>query len=154
MRWVTWEHVAVDRMACAWLIRRSIDAEAAFLFVPAGHTPLPEGAEPFDIPGVRLSHRRGHCTFHTMLRAYGLTDPVLQRIARIVDEADVVQEVAVEPVAPGLDLLCRGLRATSPDDLIALDRGALLYDALYAQLAGEAAPPPTEKGASHHPASA
>ncbi len=147
MRWVTWEHVAVDRMACAWLIRRSIGVEAEFLFVPAGHKPLPEGAEPFDIPGVRLSHRRGHCTFHTMLREYGLTDPVLQRIARVVDEADVVQEVAVEPVAPGLDLLCRGLRAISPDDRVALERGALLYDALYAQLAGEAAPPPTEKGA-------
>jgi len=139
MTWVTWECVAVDRMACAWLIRRFIDAEAAFLFVPAGHKPLPEGAEPFDIPGVRLSHRQGHCTFHTMLRAYGLTDPVLRRIARIVDEADVAQEVAVEPAAPGLDLLCRGLRAISPDDLVALDRGALLYDALYAQLTSEAA---------------
>jgi len=147
MRWVTWEHIAVDRMACAWLIRRSIDAEATFLFVPAGHKPLPDDAEPFDIPGVRLSHQRGHCTFHTLLREYGLTDPVLQRIARIVDEADVVQEVAVEPVAPGLDLLCRGLRAISPNDVVALDRGALLYDALYAQLASEAAALVAAKGA-------
>ena len=142
MRWVTWEGVGVDRMGCAWLIRRSIDPQAEFLFVPVGQTPLPEGAEPFDIPGVRLSHHQGHCTFHTLLRAYGLQDPVLQRIARIVDEADVVQEVAVEPVAPGLDLLCRGLRAISPDDLVALERGALLYDALYAQLAHEASGPP------------
>ncbi len=147
MRWVTWERVAVDRMACAWLIRRFIDAEAEFLFVPAGYRPLPDGAEPFDIPGVRLSHRRGHCTFHTMLREYGLSDPVLQRMARIVDEADVVQEVAVEPVAPGLDLLCRGLRAISPDDRVALERGALLYDALYAQLADEAAAPVADEGA-------
>lgn len=147
MRWVTWERVAVDRMACAWLIRRSIDAEATFLFVPAGHKPLPDDAEPFDIPGVRFSHRRGHCTFHTLLRAYELTDPVLQRIARIVDEADVVQEVAVELVAPGLDLLCRGLRAISPDDRVALERGALLYDALYAQLADEAAAPVADEGA-------
>ncbi len=147
MRWVTWERVAVDRMACAWLIRRFIDAEAEFLFVPAGYRPLPDGAEPFDIPGVRLSHRRGHCTFHTMLREYGLSDPVLQRMARIVDEADVVQEVAVAPVAPGLDLLCRGLRAISPDDRVALERGALLYDALYAQLADEAAAPVADEGA-------
>ena len=146
MKWVTWEQVAVDRMACAWLIRRFIDAEAEFLFVPAGSRPLPAGAEPFDIPGVRLSHHRGHCTFHTMLREYDLQDPVLQRIARIVDEADVVQEVAVEPVAPGLDLLCRGLRAISPDDQGALDRGALLYDALYAELAREAAGPTAQKG--------
>lgn len=64
----------------------------------------------------------------------------MQHIARIVDEADVVQEVAVEPAAPGLDLLCRGLRRTSPDDLTALARGGLLYDALYAELAaGESA---------------
>ena len=145
MKWVTWEQVAVDRMACAWLIRRFIDAEAEFLFVPAGSRPLPAGAEPFDIPGVRLSHHRGHCTFHTMLREYDLHDPVLQRIARIVDEADVVQEVAVEPVAPGLDLLCRGLRAISPDDQVALDRGALLYDALYAELAREVAGPTAQK---------
>ena len=146
MKWVTWEQVAVDRMACAWLIRRFIDAEAEFLFVPAGSQPLPAGAEPFDIPGVRLSHHRGHCTFHTMLREYDLQDPVLQRMARIVDEADVVQEVAVEPVAPGLDVLCRGLRAISPDDQVALDRGALLYDALYAELAREAAGPTAQKG--------
>src|SRR5437588_12836144 len=103
-------------MACAWLVRRSIDPAAEFLFVPVGAKPLPEGAEPFDIPGVRLSHRRGHSSFHTLLREYNLTDPVLQRIARIVDEADVVQEAPVEPVAPGLDLLCRGIRELSADE--------------------------------------
>jgi hypothetical protein len=134
MKWVTWEDVGVDRMACAWLIRRLIDPEAVFLFVPVGHTPLPSDAEPFDIPGVRLSHHRGHCTFHTMLRVYELSDPLLERIARIVDEADVVQEVALEPAAPGLDLICRGLRLNSPDDHVALERGALIYEALYAQL--------------------
>ena len=137
MKWVTWEQVAVDRMGCAWLIRRFVDTEAEFLFVPIGQKPLPEGAEPFDIPGVRLSHRRGHCTFHTMLRAFDLKDPVLHRIANIIDEADVVQEVPLEPAAPGLDLICRGIRLTSPSDHIALERGALVYEALYAQLARE-----------------
>jgi hypothetical protein len=134
MKWVTWENVGVDRMACAWLIRRFIDPNPEFLFVPAGHSPLPSEAEAFDIPGVRLSHHRGHCTFHTMLRAYALTDATLQHIARIVDEADVLQEVALEPVAPGLDVICRGLRQISPDDQVTLERGALIYDALYAQL--------------------
>ena len=137
MKWVTWENVAVDRMACAWLIRRFIDPKAEFLFVPVGEKSLPKGAEPFDIPGVRLTHRRGHCSFHTFLREYKLKDPALQRIARIVDEADVVQEVTVEPVAPGLDFICRGLRLTSPDDHAALERGALIYEALYAQLAAQ-----------------
>ena len=56
------------------------------------------------------------------------------------------EQVAVEPVAPGLDLLCRGLRAISPDDQVALDRGALLYDALYAELAREVAGPTAQKG--------
>ena len=137
MKWVTWEEVGVDRMACAWLIQTYIDPQAEFLFVPVGSKPFPEGAEPFDIPGVRLSHHRGHCTFSTMLRAYDLSDPVLHRMARIVDEADVVQEVTLEPVAPGLDLICRGLRLVSQDDQVALIRGRLLYEALYAVLASE-----------------
>ena len=77
MKWVTWENAAVDRMACAWLIRRFIDPEAEFIFIPAGQKPLPEEAEAFDIPGVKYSHRRGHCTFHTFLREHDLRDPVL-----------------------------------------------------------------------------
>ena len=137
MRWVTWQDVGVDRIGCAWLIRRFIDPEAEFIFVPPGATPLPEGAEPFDIPGTRLSHRRGHSSFHTIVRAYELTDPILQRIAQMVDEADVTQEVMVEPAAPGLDLICRGVRRTSPDDLVALERGGLIYDALYAELGAD-----------------
>jgi hypothetical protein len=145
MKWVTWEQVGVDRMACAWLITKYIDPEAEFLFVPAGHKPLPEGAEPFDIPGVRLSHHRGHCSFSTMLREYALRDPVLERIARVVDEADTVQEVMLEPAAVGLDLICRGIRLTSPNDLVALERGRLVYEALYAQLKAEAAEGNTQK---------
>ena len=135
MKWVTWERVGVDRMACAWLITKYLDPDAEFLFVPTGVTPLPKEAEPFDIPGVRLSHHRGHCTFSTMLREYNLHDPVLQRIARVVDEADTVQEVLLESAALGLDVLCQGIRLISPDDQVALERGRLLYDALYAQFA-------------------
>ena len=137
MKWVTWEQVGVDRMACAWLITHYIDRQAEFLFVPAGYKPLPEGAEPFDIPGVRLSHHRGHCTFYTMLREYDLHDPILQRIARVVDEADTIQEVTLEPAAPGLDLICRGIRSVSPDDQAALEHASVIYDALYAQFASE-----------------
>lgn len=137
MKWVTWENVGVDRMACAWLIRKSIDPKAKFLFIPKGQTELPKGAEPFDIPGVRISHHHGHCSFHTLLGEYKLNDPVLKRIARIIDEADTVQEVCVESAAVGLDLICEGIRRTSPSDDVALERGAMIYDALYAQLAAE-----------------
>lgn len=138
MKWVTWEQVAVDRMACAWFIRRFVDHEAEFLFVPVGQHPLPDGAEPFDIPGVRYSHRRGRCTLHTMLHEFEVTDPVLGRICDIVNEADIVQEISLEPAAAGLDAICRGIRRISPDDHVALERGALIFDALYAHLAGEA----------------
>lgn len=124
-------------MACAWLIRKQVDPQAKFLFVPRGTQPLPSDAEPFDIPGVRLSHHQGHCSFHTLLREYDLDDPVLQRIARIVDEADTVQEVLLEPSAAGLDLICEGLRLISTDDEAALERGVLIHDALYARLKKE-----------------
>lgn len=134
MKWVTWEQIGVDRMACIWLIRRWIDVKAEFLFIPAGTKPLPKGAEPFDIPGARYSHHRGHCTFHTLLKEHKLKDPVLARIANIIDEADLVQEINVEPAASGLDLLCRGLRRISADDQEALERGVLVYEALYAEL--------------------
>jgi hypothetical protein len=138
MKWVTWQNIGVDRMACGWLIHKKIDPKAEFLFIPAGQSELPKGATPFDIPGVKLSHHKGHCSFHTFLVEYKLDDPILRRIARIVDEADTVQEASLEPAAAGLDLLCRGIRRTSADDHQALERGALLYDALYAELASEA----------------
>ncbi|MEK7467018.1 MAG: chromate resistance protein ChrB domain-containing protein [Planctomycetota bacterium] len=139
MRWVTWQNVGVDRMACAWLIRRFIDPKAEFLFVPQGQTPLPKGAEPFDIPKARLSHHRGHCSFHAIVKAYRLgSNAALERIARIVDEADTVQEAQVEPISVGLDALCRGIRKTSRNDKSALREGARIYDALYAELGGGA----------------
>jgi hypothetical protein len=72
-----------------------------------------------------------------MLREYDLHDPVLQRIARVVDEADTVQDVMLEPAATGLDIICQGIRLISPNDQIALERGRLVYDALYAQFASE-----------------
>jgi hypothetical protein len=139
MKWVTWEEVGVDRMGCSWLIRRFIDPGAEFVFVPARHGTLPDDAEPFDIPGTRLSHRRGHASFRTFLEEYRLEDPVLARIARMIDEVDTAQEALVEPAAPGLDLLCDGIRRTSRDDHEAIDRGQMIYEALYAQLAAEPA---------------
>lgn len=135
MKWVTWQNIGVDRMACGWLIRKQIDPQAEFLFIPTDQSELPKGATPFDIPGVKLSHHKGHCSFHSLLDEYKLTDAILRRIARIVDEADTVQEASIEPAAAGLDLLCRGIRRISASDEEALERGSLVYDALYAELA-------------------
>ena len=134
MKWVTWTNIGIDRMACIWLIRRWIDPKAEFTFIPFGEKLSPESGEPFDIPGERYSHHGGHCTFYAFLQENKFDDPVLARIGRIVDEADEVQEVALEPAAPGLDLICRGLRQISQDDFEAIERGSLIYDALYAQL--------------------
>ena len=134
MKWVTWENIAVDRMACAWLIRRWIDRDSEFSFIPIGEKLLPEHGEPFDIPGARYSHHGGHCTFYALLNSHDLRDPILTRIAQMVDEADEVQEITIEPAALGLDLICRGLRQISRDDFEALERGSLIYEALYAQL--------------------
>ena len=126
-------------MACAWLIRRWIDPKAKFTFVPAETKSLPEGAEPFDIPSMRFSHHGGHCTFYAFLKEHNLNDPILARIASMVDEADIVQDVMLEPTAAGLDLICRGLRQISKDDFEAMERGGLIYDALYAQLKSDSA---------------
>ncbi len=135
MKWMTWENVGIDRMACAWLIRRFIDTEPEFLFIPRGLKPETQpDTQPFDIPGVLLSHHRGHCTFHTMMREYHLDDPVLLRIARIIDEADIVQDALLEPIALGLDAVCRGIRMVSQDDYAAFKTSYPLFEGLYAYL--------------------
>lgn len=133
MKWVTWQNVGIDRIGCAWLIRREIDPQAEFVFIPRG-ADVPPDAEPFDIPGVRFSHHGGHCSFHALIEQHQITDPFLIRIARIIDEADTIQAVKIEPAAAGLDLICEGLRLISSDDDEAIERGRILYDALYARL--------------------
>ena len=112
MRWATRRHCHVDRAACAWLIRRFIDAEATFVFVDDSDE-LPPDATPFDMRGVELSHHGGGCSFETFLRRYDLDDPVLWDIARIVHEADLADERYDAPEAPGLDVLLRR-RTSSP----------------------------------------
>jgi hypothetical protein len=134
MKWVTWQNIGVDRMGCIWLINRWIDPKAEFSFIPMGAKTSIEDGEPFDIPGEKYSHHGGHCTFYTLVQANKLDDPILIRIAQIVDEADEIQEVLLEPVALGLDLICRGLRQISKDDFEAMERGRLIYEALYTQL--------------------
>ena len=134
MKWVTWKNIGVDRMACIWLIRTWIDPQAEFNFIPLGEKSSPEDGVPFDIPGERYSHHGGHCTFYALLKENKINDRILTRIAQMVDEVDEVQEVTVEPAALGLDLICRGLRQISKDDFEAMERGHLIYEAIYAEL--------------------
>jgi len=95
-------------VACAWLIRRYIDADAEFMFV-GDPDEVPPDATPFDMPGVELSHHRSNCSFESFLERYQLEDPVLVEIARIVHEADLADERFHAPEAPGMDVLIRGL---------------------------------------------
>jgi hypothetical protein len=117
VKWATRAGVHIDRAACAWLIRRYIDPEAEFVFV-ADPEDVPEGATPFDMRGVPLGHHGGDCTFETILRRHDLVDPVLWRIAAIVHEADIQDEVYDAPEAPGFDLMLRALSVTHDDDRV------------------------------------
>ena len=97
---VTRSGVHVDRAATAWLIKRYIDPAATFVFVDDPED-VPDDATPFDMIGVALSHRENMVTFETTLKDYGLDDPVLQEIGRIVHEADLGDDVYDAPEAAG-----------------------------------------------------
>lgn len=130
MRWATRAGIHVDRTACAWLIRRFIDAEAEFVFV---HDPdeVPADATPFDMRGAELSHRSGGCSFETILARYELDDPALHEIARMVHEADLADERFDAPEARGLDVILRGLSLVADSDEQMLALSAPIYDGLY-----------------------
>ena len=131
MKWATRAGIHVDRAACAWLIRRFIDAEAEFVFVedPAD---VPSDATPFDMRGVPLSHHEGRCTFETALLQFDLSaDPALEEVGHIVHEADLADETFDAPIAPGLDVLIRGLTLISHADVATLPVTDRLFDGLY-----------------------
>ena len=136
MKWVTREHVKVERVACPWLIRRFVDAQAEFLFVPADQVMAVaerEGAIPFDAPGVELGHHGDQCSFEAMVDKYAIQDPAVQMMARIVNGADAKQETYNMPEAPGLRAIAFGFaRLGLKDDHDLVAREAIIYDALYA----------------------
>jgi hypothetical protein len=134
MKWVTRSHVHVDRVACPWLIRRFVDSQAQFLFVPAGRVAevaAQEGAVPFDVSGAELGHKEGKCSFDSIMEKYGLTDKALVRLAKIVNAADT-NRMAEEPLAAGLEAVAVGYSLRFPDDAENLERQMAVYDALYA----------------------
>jgi hypothetical protein len=135
MLWITRSHVHVDRVACPWLIMRSVDNEAEFLFVPASQIEIAAketGATPFDVPGVELGHVDGRCSFESIIHKYGLQEPGLLRLAQIVHSADVSEDIANEPVAHGLEAIASGFSLRFPDDEENLSHQFDVYDALYA----------------------
>ena len=134
MKWITRERPKIDRIACPWLIKRFIDKDAEFFYVPFEQV-LTQAATlnaiPFDIPGVEFTHYEDKCTFDYFLQKYQLEDVALQRLAPIVRGADTDRhDLAAE--APGLWAISAGLAYHYTDDLELLEKGMLLYDALYA----------------------
>ena len=134
MKWITRAKARVDRIACPWLIRRFIDKQAEFLFVPDAEvmaTAAREDATPYDVPGVELGHHGERCSFDAFLDKYRLTDPALQALALIVRGADTdARGIAKE--AWGLYAVASGFREISRDDFENMERQFPVYDALYA----------------------
>jgi len=133
MKWVTREHPKIDRIACPWLIKRFIDQDAEFLYVPSDQVlalAKETSAIPYDIAGVELSHVGELCSFDAFLNKYGLTDPALRHLAEIVRGADTSRH-DLAPQCGGLFAISLGLSANFPDDHEMLRHGMVIYDALY-----------------------
>ena len=142
MKWLTRSHVHVDRVACPWLITRFVDNEAEFLFVPKNQVDkvaAETGAIPFDAPGVELGHHEGRCSFEAIMDKYGLAEPGLVRLAKIVHAADVAADIDTDPIARGLEAIASGYSLRYPDDEENLARQFEVYDALYAWCRWQAA---------------
>jgi hypothetical protein len=137
MKWITRENVKVDRVACPWLIRKCVDQEAEFYFVPAEKVQAEAArlkALPFDIPNVELGHHGKECSFDAIVKKYGLEkDPALVLLARIVNGADTDNSLHHQPEGPGLNAIAEGFRHLGLKDDHAINAAEwIVYDALYA----------------------
>jgi hypothetical protein len=136
--WVTRRGIKVDRIASAWLIRRFIDPEARFRFVPAeGYRPAP-GELRFDMYEGEFTHVGDRCTFETLLDRFGLDDVALRAIGEIVHDVDCKDAKFGRAEAAGLESLVGGLALAYPDDQTRLERGAPMFEGLYAYISGGA----------------
>ena len=135
MKWVTRERPKTDRIACPWLIRKFIDADAEFLYVPAGdvlRVAESEGAYSYDAPGARYTHRDGLCTFEVLVDEYAIDDRAVRLLARIVHGADVAGDEDATPESRGLKAVAEGFHLLGLDDHRQLELRLPVYDALYA----------------------
>lgn len=136
MKWITRERVKVDRVACPWLIKKFIDAEAEFLFVPADRVLAVaerEGAIPYDVPNVELGHHEGKCSFEAIVSKYCIADSAILLLSKIVHGADVAEDLYGQPEAAGLEAIAEGFRHLDlKDDHEVLAKEFIVYDALYA----------------------
>lgn len=132
MRWITRERVKVDRVACPWLIRKFVDPEAEFVFLPHDTDWSLVDGTVFDVPGAELGHHGEGVSFDAILDKYGLTDPALRLLAEIVRAADS-RPANPHPAGEGLRWVAHGFALMGLSDHELLDREAIVYDALYAE---------------------
>ena len=145
MKWVTRQRIQVNRTATCWLIRRFLDNEAEFLFVPADKVASMQneiGATGFDAPGATYPHQdsQGLCSFAALVHERLAHDPVLMEMARIVQAADINGQLDDHVAARGLQLISRGFPLVTNDDHETAERAAFVYDALYASIKQDQAP--------------
>ena len=151
MKWITRARPKTDRIACPWLITKFIDPDAEILYVPAEEVlsiAAAIGGHAFDAPGAEFHHRPAPdgagewCTFETLIAAHDLGgDPALARLAKIVHAADIAADLDTDPLGPGLLAIGLGGLDVEADDLVLLQRGMFVYDALYAWCTRQVAAP-------------
>ena len=135
MKGLTRERVKVDRVACPWLIKKFVDPDAEFLFVPPEQVmelSQREAPIPFVVTGVELGHHAGKCSFESIVDKYEIKDPAIKLLSRIVHGADVSTDLYGEPEAAGLKAIAEGFRHLGlRDDHEVLEKQFIVYDALY-----------------------
>ncbi len=133
MKWVTRQYVHVDRTACPWLIKKFVDPEAEFLFVPVEkieEVVKKENALPYDAPNIELTHHGEKCSFDAIIEKYTITDQAVLELAKIVRTADTDKmETTIE--AGGLEAIMTGIGIVAKDDHESIEKATPVYDALY-----------------------
>jgi hypothetical protein len=133
VKWVTRQYVHVDRTACPWLIKRFVDPNAEFIFVPTEKIEdivKKESAIPYDAPNVELGHYGEKCSFDAIVEKYKIADPGVLELAKIVRAADT-DKLDTVPEAAGLEAIMTGIGITAKDDYETIEKAGTAYDALY-----------------------
>jgi hypothetical protein len=135
MKWITRHRPKVDRIACPWLIKRFLDKDAQFMYVPPEQVlPMAKqtGAIPYDIEGVELGHDGPMCSFDAIIKKHQLTDdPALREMATVIRGADT-NRLDLSPLCPGVYAILIGLSKSFSDDHEQLRHGMVVCEALYA----------------------
>lgn len=133
MKWITRERPKIDRIACPWLVKKFVDSDAEFIYVPKEQV-FEKAKEleaiPYDIPGAEYSHNGDECTFDFIIKKHSINDPALLQLAEIVRGADT-DRFDLAKQSAGLWAISAGLSYNYKDDYEMLETGMKIYDALY-----------------------